>query len=40
LETGIRVLTLGIGWDVSHGLVDDLARVGKGFSQVIVDERR
>ena len=35
----IRVFTLGIGRDVSHALVDGLARVGKGFSQVVVDER-
>jgi hypothetical protein len=35
----IRVFTLGIGQDVSHALVDGLARVGKGFSQVVLDER-
>jgi hypothetical protein len=35
----IRVFTLGIGLDVSHGLIDGLARVGKGFSQVVLDER-
>ena len=35
----IRVFTLGIGEDVSHALVDGLARVGKGFSQVVMDER-
>jgi len=35
----IRLFTLGIGRDVSHALVDGLARVGKGFSQVVVDEK-
>jgi len=35
----IRVFTLGIGHDVSHALVDGLARVGKGFSQVVIDEK-
>jgi hypothetical protein len=35
----IRVFTLGICRDVSHALVDGLARVGKGFSQVVADER-
>jgi hypothetical protein len=39
LGTGISVFTLGIYWDVSHALVDGLARAGEGFSQVIVDER-
>ena len=43
-ETGkkkgdVRVFTLGIGRDVSHLLIDGLARVGKGFSQVVSDER-
>jgi hypothetical protein len=35
----IRVFTLGIGQDASHALIDGLARVGRGFSQVILDER-
>jgi hypothetical protein len=35
----VRVFTLGIGRDVSSALVDGLARAGKGFSQVVVDER-
>jgi hypothetical protein len=35
----VRLFSLGIGRDVSHSLVDGLARVGRGFSQVILDER-
>jgi hypothetical protein len=35
----VRIFSLGIGRDVSHSLVDGLARAGRGFSQVIVDER-
>lgn len=35
----VRLFSLGIGRDVSHGLIDGLARVGRGFSQVVSDER-
>ncbi len=35
----VRLFSLGIGWDVSHALIDGLARVGRGFSQVVSDER-
>ena len=35
----VRLFSLGIGHDVSHALVDGLARVGKGFSQVITHEQ-
>jgi hypothetical protein len=34
----VRVFSLGIGVDVSHELIDGLARVGKGFSQVVSAE--
>ena len=33
------VWQLGIGRDVSHSPIDGLARVGRGFSQVVSDER-
>lgn len=35
----VRLFSLGIGHDVSHSLIDGLARVGRGFSQVVSDER-
>ncbi len=35
----VRLFSLGIGRDVSHALIDGLARVGHGFSQVVSDER-
>ena len=35
----VRLFSLGIGRDVSHSLVDGLARVGRGFSRVVSDER-
>jgi len=35
----VRLFSLGIGQDVSHALIDGLARVGRGFSQVVSDER-
>lgn len=35
----VRLFSLGIGLDVSHSLVDGIARVGRGFSQVVSDER-
>jgi hypothetical protein len=35
----VRLFSLGIGRDVSHALIDGMARVGRGFSQVILDER-
>ena len=35
----VRLFSLGIGRDVSHSLIDGLARVGRGFSQVVSDER-
>jgi len=34
----VRVFSLGIGADVSHALIDGLARAGKGFSQVVSGE--
>jgi hypothetical protein len=33
------VFSLGIGRNVSHMLVEGLARAGRGFSQLIMDER-
>ena len=35
----VRVFSLGIGLDVSYALIDGLARVGQGFSQVVSNER-
>ena len=35
----VRLFSLGIGRDVSHSLIDGLARVGRGFSQVVSDEK-
>ena len=35
----VRLFSLGVGQDVSHALIDGLARVGRGFSQVVSDER-
>ena len=35
----VRLFSLGIGLDVSHALIDGLARVGRGFSQVVSDAR-
>jgi len=35
----VRLFSLGIGQDVSHALIDGLARVGRGFSQVVSNER-
>jgi len=35
----VRLFSLGIGLHVSHTLVDGLARVGRGFSQVVSDAR-
>ena len=35
----VRLFSLGIGRDVSHALIDGMARVGRGFSQVVSDER-
>ena len=33
----IRVFTLGIGRDVSHALIEGVARVGNGFAQTVMD---
>ena len=35
----VRLFSSGIGQDVNHSLIDGLARVGRGFSQVVSDER-
>ena len=35
----VRVFSLGIGREVSHALIDGIARVGRGFSQVVSHER-
>ena len=35
----VRVFSLGIGRDVSHSLVEGMARVGKGFAQILSDEK-
>jgi hypothetical protein len=36
----IRVFTLGIGSDVSHSLIEGLARAGNGFSQTVMDNEK
>jgi hypothetical protein len=36
----IRVFTLGIGDDVSHALIEGLARAGNGFSQTVMDNEK
>lgn len=36
----IRLFTLGIGRDVSHSLVQGLARAGRGFSQAVGDSEK
>jgi hypothetical protein len=35
----VRLFSLGIGHDVSHALVEGLARVGRGFAQIVSDEK-
>jgi len=35
----VRLFSLGIGQDVSHALVEGMARVGRGFAQNVSDER-
>src|ERR1700730_13110995 len=35
----VRVFSLGIGRDVSHSLVEGMARVGRGFAQIVSDEK-
>ena len=35
----IRLFSLGIGRDVSHSLVEGMARVGRGFAQIVSDEK-
>jgi hypothetical protein len=35
----VRLFTLGIGQDVSHALVEGMARVGRGFAQIVSDEK-
>jgi hypothetical protein len=40
MEKGdVRLFSLGIRQDVSHTLIDGLARVSRGFSQVVSNER-
>jgi len=39
-RAGIRIFTLGIGRDVSHGLVEGLARAGGGYSMTVGDNER
>lgn len=34
----VRLFSLGIGQDVSHALVEGMARVGRGFAQIVSDE--
>lgn len=36
----VRVFTLGIGDDVSHALIEGLARAGNGFSQTVMDNEK
>ncbi|KAK3991268.1 von Willebrand factor A domain-containing protein 5A [Cladorrhinum sp. PSN332] len=36
----IRVFTLGIGRDVSHSLIEGVARAGNGFAQVVGDNEK
>ncbi|KAJ9143186.1 von Willebrand factor A domain-containing protein 5A [Coniochaeta hoffmannii] len=36
----IRIFTLGIGDDVSHALIEGLARAGNGFSQTVMDNEK
>jgi hypothetical protein len=35
----IRLFSLGIGRDVSHALVEGMARVGRGFAQIVSDDK-
>jgi len=35
----VHLFSLGTGQDLSHALIDGLASVGRGFSQVVSDER-
>jgi len=35
----VHLFNLGTGQDLSHVLIDGLASVGRGFSQVVSDEK-
>ena len=35
----VRLFSLGIGRDVSHSLVESMARIGRGFAQIVSDEK-
>jgi hypothetical protein len=39
-EGAIRLFTLGIGNDVSHALIEGLARAGNGFAQTVMDNEK
>lgn len=39
-EGAIRLFTLGIGNDVSHALIEGVARAGNGFSQSVTDNEK
>ena len=39
-KSAIRVFTLGIGSDVSHALIEGVARAGNGFSQSVGDNEK
>ncbi|KAK2042004.1 vault protein inter-alpha-trypsin [Colletotrichum somersetense] len=39
-QGAIRLFTLGVGRDVSHSLIEGLARAGKGFSQAVSENEK
>ncbi|KAK2055293.1 vault protein inter-alpha-trypsin [Colletotrichum caudatum] len=39
-QGAIRLFTLGVGRDVSHSLIEGLARAGRGFSQAVSEDEK